>query len=117
MSSKSIYTFDKTNKSLSDLFSIRYSPISYEESLDWSNLERISQPKHGFFTSNRRERLIQESKDLMKGNVPYSEKLLRTINVEIGYLLNRYHDTKDSSMMTEIRALRKAKNTILKKMA
>lgn len=121
MSSKSIYSLDKTNKNLSAIFSIEYQQINYtKETLEWSNMEVVKNPSFGFWSSEYRESLLLDAHILnrkLRSNVKNKSEIIKEvdcliieINKQIGYLMNR----SNTDNMNQIRKLRKSKALLVK---
>lgn len=125
MSSKTIYAFNKTNKSLSSIFNV---PYTYDADIpltiyDWSLMEIAKQPNLGTWSTSYRDTLILATKNLItkrdnkrgrEARLEYANHLIKQINREISYLLNRCREQYNLDYMNEVRALRKSKSLLLK---
>jgi len=124
MSSKSIYSFDKTNKNLSIIFNLEYIKLENlpSETYDWSTMETLNSIPLPFFSQNYRDSLILETKQVCRklrsnkkeSTLIQAESLLKELNKQIGYLSNRYKENHDENVMIQIRKLRKSKTVLLK---
>jgi len=125
MSSKSIYSFDKTNENLSTIFNLEYIKIENlpEEAYDWSTLENIKRIDFGQYSNSYRNFLLSETQKLVgrlrskqnRTNVTLRvDPMLKALNRQISYLTNRHKESSDVEYMNSIRKFRKAKALLLK---